>query len=64
LRDLRKEAVVLWHEYRQGNGDALQKLLLYNEADVVNLKTIMDTVWERLQRELELAAGRLLPFNL
>jgi uncharacterized protein YprB with RNaseH-like and TPR domain len=58
------EAVVLWHEYQRGNGHALQKLLLYNEADVVNLKIIMDTVWERLQRELELAAGRLLPFNL
>lgn len=55
------EAVVLWHEYQQGNGDALQKLLLYNEADVVNLKIIMDTVWERLCRELELAAGRFLP---
>jgi len=55
------EAVVLWHEYQQGSGDALQKLLLYNEADVVNLKIIMDTVWERLCRELELAAGRLLP---
>ena len=58
------EAVVLWHEYRHGKVEALQKLLLYNEADVVNLKTIMDTVWERLLRELELAAGRLLPFNL
>jgi len=58
------EAVVLWHEYQQGKVDALQKLLLYNEADVVNLKIIMDTVWERLCRELELVAGRLLHFNL
>jgi len=24
----------------------------------------MDISWERLQRELELAAGRLLPFDL
>lgn len=58
------EAVILWHEYRHGNAEALQKLLLYNEADVVNLKTIMDAAWERLQRELEFEAGRLLPFNL
>ena len=57
------EAVVLWHEYQQGNGESLRKLLLYNEADVVNLKTILDTAWERLCRELELAAGRLLPFQ-
>ena len=57
------EAVVLWHQYQQGNGESLRKLLLYNEADVVNLKIIMDTAWERLCRELELAAGRLLPFN-
>jgi uncharacterized protein YprB with RNaseH-like and TPR domain len=57
------EAVVLWHEYQQGNGESLRKLLLYNEADVVNLKIILDTVWERLCRELETAAGRLLPFN-
>ena len=56
------EAVVLWHEYQQGDGESLRKLLLYNEADVVNLKTILDAAWERLCRELELAAGRLLPF--
>lgn len=57
------DAVVLWNEYQRGSGDALQKLLLYNEADVVNLKIILDAAWERLCRELELAAGRLLPFN-
>jgi uncharacterized protein YprB with RNaseH-like and TPR domain len=50
-------------EIQRGSSDALQKLLLYNEADVVNLKIIMDTAWERLCRELELAAGRLLPIN-
>ena len=58
------EAVVLWHEHVRGNPEALPRLLEYNEADVVNLKTIMDISWERFQRELELAAGRLLPFAL
>jgi uncharacterized protein YprB with RNaseH-like and TPR domain len=58
------EAVILWHEHLRGNPNALPRLLLYNEADVVNLKTIMEIAWERLHRELELAAGRLLPFNL
>jgi uncharacterized protein YprB with RNaseH-like and TPR domain len=56
------EAVVLWHEYRQGDPNALQRLLLYNEADVVNLKTILEIACERLHRELEFATGRLLPF--
>lgn len=58
------EAIVLWHEHVRGNPDALPRLLEYNKADVINLKTIMDISWERLQRELELAAGRLLPFGL
>jgi uncharacterized protein YprB with RNaseH-like and TPR domain len=58
------EAVVLWHAHLQGKPEALPRLLKYNEADVVNLKTIMHIAWERLQRELELAVGRLLPFDL
>ena len=58
------EAVVLWHEHLRGSPDALPRLLKYNEADVVNLKTIMEIAWERLQQELELAAGRTLPFDL
>jgi uncharacterized protein YprB with RNaseH-like and TPR domain len=58
------EAVVLWHEHLRGDPNALKRLLLYNEADVINLKTIMDIAWERLQRELELNVGRLLPFGL
>jgi uncharacterized protein YprB with RNaseH-like and TPR domain len=57
-------AVVLWHEHLRGSPDALPTLLKYNEADVVNLKTIMETAWERLQQELENKAGRLLPFDL
>ena len=58
------EAVLLWHEHLGGSPDALPTLLKYNEADVVNLKTIMEIAWERLQQELELAAGRMLPFDL
>jgi uncharacterized protein YprB with RNaseH-like and TPR domain len=58
------EAVVLWHEHLAGSPDALPTLLKYNEADVVNLKTIMEIAWEQLQQELENEVGRLLPFNL
>jgi hypothetical protein len=58
------EAVVLWHEHLRGSPKALPTLLKYNEADVVNLKTIMEIAWERLQQKLEFAAGRMLPFSL
>lgn len=52
------EAVLLWLQYCRGDLSALQRLLLYNQADVVNLKTIMELTWERLHRNLEFAAGR------
>jgi uncharacterized protein YprB with RNaseH-like and TPR domain len=55
---------VHWHEHLRGSPDALPRLLKYNEADVVNLKTIMEIAWEQLQQELENEVGRLLPFNL
>ena len=35
------EAVRLWHQYKRGNLDALQKLLRYNEQDIVNLKLLL-----------------------
>jgi len=35
------EAVRLWHQYKRGNLEALQKLLKYNEQDVVNLHTLL-----------------------
>jgi uncharacterized protein YprB with RNaseH-like and TPR domain len=54
------EAVILWQQHLRGDPNALHRLLIYNEADVVNLKTIMDIAWERLVRELELQAGILL----
>jgi uncharacterized protein YprB with RNaseH-like and TPR domain len=35
------EAVRLWHQYKRGNEAALQKLLRYNEQDIVNLKFLL-----------------------
>jgi hypothetical protein len=55
------EAVLLWNQYLQGEVEALRRLLQYNQADVVNLKTIMELAWDRLHRQLELAAGCTLP---
>jgi uncharacterized protein len=35
------EAVRLWNQYKRGNQAALEKLLRYNEQDIVNLKTLL-----------------------
>lgn len=35
------EAVRLWHKYKRGHQESLQKLLKYNEQDIVNLKTLL-----------------------
>ena len=55
------DAVILWHQHLNGDHDALTRLLLYNRADVVNLKVLMERAWEELHRNLELAATRELP---
>ncbi|MBA2729077.1 MAG: ribonuclease H-like domain-containing protein [Parachlamydiaceae bacterium] len=36
------EAVRLWRQYQRGNQAALQKLLRYNEQDIVNLKFLLN----------------------
>jgi uncharacterized protein YprB with RNaseH-like and TPR domain len=43
------DAVRLWHEYRQGNGRSLARLLAYNEADVVNMERLMDLAYTGLR---------------
>lgn len=35
------EAVNLWYRYKRGNMEALQKLLKYNEQDIVNLQALL-----------------------
>lgn len=43
------EAVRLWHQYKRGNQGALQKLLRYNEQDIVNLKLLLEYYLEKKQ---------------
>jgi hypothetical protein len=43
------EAVRLWHRYRRGDLAALEKLILYNLTDVVNLVELAETA-VRLKR--------------
>ena len=37
------EAVRLWHRYRRGDRNALEKLILYNLTDVANLVELAET---------------------
>ncbi|MBW3015814.1 ribonuclease H-like domain-containing protein [Candidatus Woesearchaeota archaeon] len=44
------EAVRLWYRYkRRGDDEALRLLLKYNQADIENLKTLMDLTYDRLR---------------
>ncbi len=38
----------LWREYERGNQRSLEILLEYNREDIVNLKTIIDMVYDKL----------------
>ena len=42
-----REAAVLWSRFVKGDDSALEKLLLYNIYDVVNLRDIMDLCYKR-----------------
>ncbi|MDZ7701242.1 MAG: ribonuclease H-like domain-containing protein [Halobacteriales archaeon] len=51
------DAVRLWRRYaRRGDEDALETLVEYNREDTVNLETLMETVADRLHREVFEAA--------
>jgi hypothetical protein len=55
------DAVVLWEQYRRGDPAALERLLAYNRADVVNLEVLMqrgyamarDRLWNTTLPEVE-----------
>ena len=52
VRDLSGfDAVILWRRYLRGDRRALDLLVQYNRADVVNLKGIMEICYDRLARE-------------
>ena len=47
------EAVNLWYKYKRGNMEALQKLLKYNEQDIVNLDTLLRYYLKTKEERLE-----------
>lgn len=52
IRDLSGyDAVLLWHRHLRGDRRALDLLIEYNRADVLHLKTILETCYDRLAAE-------------
>lgn len=47
-----EDAVWLWREYERGNDTSLDTLIDYNQEDVMNLKSLMDVVTQRLHEEV------------
>jgi uncharacterized protein len=45
-------AVMLWQEHQWGGKGALDKLLKYNTADIVNLKPLMETAYRKMTQLL------------
>ncbi len=46
-----REAIRLWHQYRRGEGAALDRLIEYNRADTRSLFPVADRLVEALDRE-------------
>ncbi|MFB6112329.1 MAG: ribonuclease H-like domain-containing protein [Halobacteriaceae archaeon] len=47
-----EDAVRLWREHERGRDGALETLISYNQADTVNLKTVMDRAVARLDQRV------------
>ncbi|WP_028313952.1 ribonuclease H-like domain-containing protein [Desulfatibacillum aliphaticivorans] len=45
------EAVLLWRDWRNGDKAALDRLIAYNTADIVNLKPLMELAYDRLSSQ-------------
>ncbi len=50
-------AVLLWVAYQQGDRSALDLLIEYNRADIVNLEPLMDLAYRELSRRTAGAGG-------
>lgn len=46
------EAVMLWKAYQWGDQDALDRLIRYNTADIVNLEPLMELAYKEMEKEI------------
>jgi uncharacterized protein len=52
------DAVLLWARYRRGDPAALERLIAYNRADVVNLEVLLKRGYELAREQMGVAAFR------
>lgn len=55
------DAVLLWARYRHGDAAALQRLIAYNRADVVNLEVLLKRGYELARDQVRAAADTTIP---
>jgi uncharacterized protein YprB with RNaseH-like and TPR domain len=55
------DAVLLWARYRHGDAAALQRLIAYNRADVVNLEVLLQRGYALAQEQVRAAADTTVP---
>ena len=55
------DAVLLWARYRHGDAAALQRLIAYNRADVVNLEVLLRRGYALAQDQVRAAADTTVP---
>ena len=46
------EAVLLWRAYQWGDESALDRLILYNTADIIHLKPLMERGYQEMKTRL------------
>ncbi|MBW1689964.1 MAG: ribonuclease H-like domain-containing protein [Deltaproteobacteria bacterium] len=46
------DAVLLWRAYQAGDKSALERLIQYNTADIVNLKPLMERGYEEMKSQM------------
>ncbi len=46
------EAVRLWHRYQRGDEKALQTLISYNNADIMNLEPLMELAYDKMKEKI------------
>jgi len=46
------QAVYLWRQYQRGSRDALDLLIQYNREDIVNLETLLEILYPRVQEQV------------
>jgi uncharacterized protein len=55
------DAVLLWARYRRGDAAALQRLIAYNRADVVNLEVLLKRGYALAREQVRAAADESVP---